>query len=117
MYQEIIDTYTANAAKLIAPVQAFVKLSLDNTEKLYSMQLDIAQSYLDLGVAQLRAFSEVKDPESLQAFVAKQVDVARGVSEKMIADVQAVAKIGSEFNADTQALARESLSAVVSQAA
>lgn len=117
MYQEIMDIYTTQAEKMFAPAQQFARLSLSNSEKLYALQLEIAQSYVDLGVEQLKAMIEVKDPESLQAFVTRQVDVARNVSEKMIADAQAVAELGSKINAETQQLARESLNAAVSLAA
>ena len=71
MYQEIIEIYTAQAEKLFAPAQQFARLSLSNSEKLYALQLEIAQSYVDLGVEQLKALIEVKDPESLQAFISK----------------------------------------------
>jgi len=117
MYQEIIDSYTAQAEKMFAPAQQFARLSLSNSEKLYALQMEIAQSYADLGVEQLKALIEVKDTESLQAFVTSQVDVARNVSEKMMADAQTVAELGSKFNTETQQLARESLNTVVSQAA
>lgn len=117
MYQEIIDIYTAQAEKFMAPAQQFARLSLSNAEKMYALQLEIAQSYVDLGVEQMKALIEVKDPESLQAFVTKQVDVARNVSEKLLADAQAVADLGNSFNNESQKLARESLTAAVSQAA
>ena len=117
MYQEIIDIYTAQAEKFFAPAQQFALLSLSNSEKLYALQLELAQSYVNIGVEQFKALVEVKDPESLQAFLAKQVDVAKSISEKLIADGQAVAELGTQFNNETQKLARESLSAVVSQAA
>ena len=117
MYQEIIDLYTAQAEKFIAPMQEFARLSLSNSERLYTLQLEIAQSYIDLGVGQLQALTEVKDAESLQVFVTKQVEVAKNMSEKLIVDAQAVAQLGNEFNTETQALARDSLNAAVNQAA
>jgi len=117
MYQELIDTYTAQAEKLMAPVQQLARLSMSNGEKLYALQLEIAQSYVDLGVEQMKSLIEVKDTESLQAFVTKQVDVAKNVSDKILSDAQAVAELGNNINSETQKLARESLTAAVSQAA
>ena len=117
MYQDIFNTYNAQAEKVIAPMQQLAKLSLSNTEKLFALQMEIAQSYVDLGIEQMNAMLEVKDPESLQAFVSKQADVARNVGEKMVADAKAVAELGTEFNAETQRLARESMNAAVTQAA
>jgi len=81
------------------------------------LQLEIAQSYVNLGVDQMKALIAVKDRTSLQAFMSSQVEVARNVGEKMIADTQAVAELGSSFNTETQQLARESLNAVLSRAA
>ena len=46
MYQEIIDIYSAQVEKLIAPAQQFAMLSISNGEKLYALQLEIVQSYL-----------------------------------------------------------------------
>lgn len=117
MYQEIIDIYTAQIEKLVSPAQQFAMLSLNNGEKLYALQLEIAQSYVDLGVEQLKALIEVKDSESFRAYVLNQVDVAKNVGEKLIADAQAVAELGSRFNTETQKLANESLNSLVSQAA
>jgi len=117
MYQEIIDLYTAQLEKVVAPAQQFAKLSVSNSEKLYALQMEIAQSYFNLGIAQWKELVEVKDAESLQAFIAKQVDVAKNVSEKMIADSKAVAELGNQFNNETQKLARESLNAAVAEAA
>jgi phasin family protein len=102
---------------MITPAQQFARLSLTNGERLYALQLEIAQNYIDIGVEQLKALTEVKDPESLQAFIAKQVDVTRNVGEKLIADTQAIVELGQEFNAETQKLAQDSLNVVVSLAA
>ena len=117
MYQEIIDIYTAQLEKLATPAQQFARLALNNGDKLYALQLEIGQSYIDFGVEQLKALIEVKDPDSFRAYVLNQVDVAKNVGEKLIADAQAVAELGSRFNADTQKLVNESLNTVVAQAA
>lgn len=90
---------------------------MSNSEKLYALQVEIAQSYFNLGLEQWKALIEVKDAESLQAFIANQVDVAKNVGEKMVADGKAVAELGTQFNNETQKLARESLNAVIAQAA
>ncbi len=117
MYQEIIENYTTQVEKFFAPVQQFARLSLSNGEKLYALQMEITQSYIDFGVEQMKALIEVKDPESLRAFVSRQAEAVKTISEKMIADTQAVAELGSKFNAESQQLARESVNAALSLAA
>ncbi len=112
MNQELLKLSPVQPEKMLAQVQQFAELSLANSEKLLTMQLEIAQSYVHLGVSQLKALFEVKDAESLQAFVNSQADVAKNVGEKMMADAKAVADLGAEFNADTQKLTLESLMVV-----
>ena len=112
MNQEIAKLFTVQPEKVLAPVQQLAELSLSNTEKLFALQMEITQSYIRVGVEQMKALFEVKDAESLQAFVNNQAEVAKNVGEKMISDVKAVADLGAEFNAETQKLTRESLRVV-----
>ena len=114
MNQEIAKLFTVQPEKVLAPMQQFAELSLSNTEKLLALQMEMTQSYIRLGVEQMKALFEVKDAESLQAFVNSQADVAKNVGEKMIADAKAVADLGAEFNAETQKLTQESLRVVAS---
>ena len=112
MNQEFLKLFSVQSEKLLAPVQQFAELSVANSEKLLTMQLEVAQSYVHLGVSQLKALFEVKDAESVQAYVNSQADVAKNVGEKMLADAKAVADLGAEFNAETQKLTRDSLKVV-----
>ena len=114
MNQEFANLFKMEPEKVLAPMQRLAELSLSNSEKLFALQMEITQSYIRLGVEQMKALFEVKDAESLQAFVNSQDDVAKNVGEKMIADAKAVADLGAEFNAETQKLTRESLRVVAS---
>lgn len=117
MNQEIYNMFAIQPEKMFAQMQKYVELSLSNCEKAFALQLEIAQSYSDLGMAQMKAFFEIKDAESLQAFVNQQADVVKNVGEKMISDARAVADLGVEINAENKKLAEESISLVTSQAA
>ena len=112
MNQELYKLFAVNPENMVAQVQGLAELSLKNTEKVFALQLELVQSYVHLGVEQLKAMYEVKDAESLQAFVNSQADVAKNVGEKMIADAKAVADLGAELNAETQKLTQESLKVV-----
>lgn len=114
MNQEIAKLFTVQPEKVLAPMQQLAELSLSNSEKLFALQMEVAQSYVKLGVEQMKALFEVKDAESLQAFVNNQADMAKNVGEKMIADAKAVADLGAEFNAETQKLTQETLRVVAS---
>ncbi len=117
MNYELFNAYAVLPEKVFAQMQQYAELSLANCEKLFTLQLEIAKSYSDLGIEQLRAFTEIKDAESLQEFVSRQSDVAKSVGEKIISDAKAVAELGIEINTETKKLAQESINLVASQAA
>lgn len=117
MNTEIFDSFAVLPEKVFAQMQQYAELSMANCEKIFALQLEIAKSYSDLGVEQFKTFVEIKDAESLQAFVSKQSDVARVVGEKIISDVKAVTDLGIEINSDAKKLAQESISLVTTKAA
>jgi len=117
MNNDVFDTASVQAEKLLAPVKEFNKLAVANVEKLAQLQVSSLQEYSALGIAQLKAFSEVNDPASLQDYVGKQSEFLKTVGEKLASDARAVAELSKEFNAGAQQLAKESVEALAAKAA
>ena len=117
MNQQLYNMFPVQPEKVLVPMQRFTELSLKNTEKLFALQLKVVQSYVHLGVEQLKTLFQVKDAESLRAFVDSRADVAKNLGEKIVADTKAVADLGAKFKAETQKLTRESLKVAASGSA
>jgi phasin family protein len=117
MNKEIFPTLVEQSNKILAPVQELNRSVVDNTEKLVALQISSVQSYYALGFSLLRAALEVKDAETLQAYIAKQNELIKSASEKFVGDAKAVAELGRDFSAKTQELSQESVKAITPKAA
>ncbi len=109
MYEKLLSQLTEQSQKFAMPVNEITTLTVGYIEKLSQFQVNAVKSYTDLGMDQLKNASEIKDAESLQAFIQKQTDVASSVSKKIAEDAQTLAKMGEVFATDIQSLAQKDL--------
>jgi phasin family protein len=117
MNKQTYDMFGLDVAKLAAPMKEFNQLAVNHFEKLVALNFESAKAYGELGVAQLKAVSEVQDFDGLQSLVTRQNDVVKQMGEKLAADALAVVELSKSFNMDAQKIAKESLSAVSAKAA
>ena len=109
MYEQLLAQLTEQSQKFAEPVSEITSLTVDYIEKLSQFQVNAVKSYTDLGMDQLKNAADIKDAESLQAFIQKQTEVATSVSKKIAEDAQTLAKMGEVFANDIQALAQKDL--------
>lgn len=114
MTNEIFEKFTSQVQTVLGPVQELNKLYIYNVEKLFEIQLNSARDYTEICLEQMRSATEIKDQKALESFLAKQGETFKAIGEKVIADSQAVASIGSEFTTEAQKLAEKSVEAVTS---
>ena len=117
MNKEIISTLTEQTKNVVAPVQELNRLAVENAEKLVALQIASVESYCALGFSNVKALLEVNDAEAFKAYIGKQSELVRSVSEQLAGDAKAVAELGSDFNAKAQKLGEESVKAVTEKAA
>ncbi len=111
MTNEIFEKFTAQVQTFIAPVQELNKLYIYNIEKLFEIQLNSARDYTEICLEQMRSASDITDQKALESFLSKQGETFKTISEKVIADSQAVANIGTEFSSEAQKIAEKSVEA------
>jgi len=109
MTNEIFEKFTAQVQTVFAPVQELNKLYVYNIEKLFEIQLNSARDYTEICLEQMRSASEITDQKALESFLSKQGETFKTIGEKVIADSQAVANIGSQFSAEAQKIAEKSV--------
>lgn len=109
MTNEIFEKFTAQAQTLFAPVQELNKLYIYNIEKLFEIQLNSARDYTEICLEQMRSASEITDQKALESFLSKQGETFKTIGEKVIADSQAVANIGTQFSTEAQKIAEKSV--------
>lgn len=109
MTNEIFEKFTAQVQTVLSPVQELNKLYIYNIEKLAEIQLGSAREYTEICLEQLRSATEITDQKALEAFFSKQGETFKLIGEKVIADSQAVANIGSQFSSEAQKIAEKSI--------
>lgn len=112
MYTEFFKTFSDQTEKNFEPYIKFNKLVTKNVEVLTELQLNAIRTYSELGLAQMKAASEIKDVTSLTAFNSQQLGVLNKLSQQMMDDSKKLQNIAKEFKDDVEKLASENLKTV-----
>lgn len=107
MYEEMFTKSFANVEGMMEPVVKTNKLAVAQLERLVSFQMSTMQTYVDLGLEQLRAIAEINSPQSLQAFWGKQVEVANSLRQKVLDDTKALVDLGNGMKDEFTKLAED----------
>ena len=116
MTNEMLAKFTTQAQTFFAPVQNLNKLYVYNMEKLFDIQLNSARDYTEICLEQMRSACEITDQKALESFLSKQGEAFKTIGEKVMADSQAVANIGSQFSTEAQKIAENSIEDVTTAA-
>ena len=116
MYEEIFTKNFAQVETFIEPVLKANKLAVTNFEKLVNFQMSAFQSYMDLGLEQLKAAAEVNSPQTLQAFMSKQVETGNVLRQKVLDDTKALVDLGNGFKDEFTKLAEANVKEFVKAA-
>ena len=81
----------------MAPVRAYMALSIDYSEKMINAQMDASKAYADTGIAQMRQMMEVKDAEGLRSYMEGQQKVAKELAERVKGDTDKVVSLQQDF--------------------
>ncbi|QTF92083.1 phasin family protein [Halomonas sp. BM-2019] len=100
----------------VEPARAYGSLALEYYEKLMAAQLDAARAYADLGLAQARAWVDVRDADGLKQVLEGQQKAAQELGERLKADAEAVNALGQDFLQKSQKLVEESLKSASAEA-
>ena len=117
MNTEIPSSFTEQTKNVIAPIQDMNRLIIDNAEKLVALQIASMKSYSALGFANLKALLEIKDADAFQAYLEKQGELIKSVSEQLTSDAKAITEIGSDFSEKVQKIGQEKVKEITKKAA
>jgi phasin family protein len=104
---ELNSSLAEQTKNSIAPVQDMNRLIVDKVEKLVTMQIASAQRYSALGLANLKAFMDIKDADTLQAYIGKQGDLIKSVSEQLMSDAKTITELGRDFGEQVQKIGQK----------
>ncbi|GAK84853.1 hypothetical protein JCM19238_2433 [Vibrio ponticus] len=112
MYTDFFKTFNDQTEKQLEPYIKFNKLVAKNVEVVTELQLNAMRTYSEMGLTQMKAASEIKDPTSLATFNSQQLTVLSKLSQQMTDDSNKLQSIAKEFKEDVEKLTSENLKAV-----
>ena len=112
MTGKIFSLYSEQTNRFLNPAREFNKLAVAQFEKLAQLQLASVQEYTELGLAQIKSASTVRDASDVQDHLGRQNEILKSVGEKFAADARAMFDLSRNFGEETQQIARDGVSAI-----
>ena len=109
MYTDIFKSMTDQTEKQFEPYFKFNKLIAKNVEVMTELQMNAMKTYTDMGLAQMKAVTDIKDVNGLAAFNSQQLAVLSQLSQQMMSDSNKFQAAAKEFKDDVETLTTENL--------
>ncbi len=109
MYSGFFNSLNSQYQNVFEPYVKYNQLIAKNFNDLTNLQLDSARTYAEIGLAQVNANSQIKDPQSLMACGSKQLETMTRLSQQMIEDGKKLSNLATEFKAELEKLVAESV--------
>lgn len=93
----------------MAPMRAYMTLSVDYTEKMINAQMDASKAYVDTGIAQMRQMMDVKDAEGLRNYMEGQQKVVKELAERAKGDADKVVSLQQDFIQKSQKITEDNV--------
>lgn len=93
----------------MAPMRAYMALSVDYTEKMINAQMDASKAYVDTGIAQMRQMMDVKDAEGLRSYMEGQQKVVKELAERAKGNADKVVSLQQDFIQKSQKITEDNV--------
>ena len=112
MSAEMMSAFNGSMRNIFGPVQKMNDLVVAHLEKVVTIQMESVKNYTNLGIAQMKAATEVNDLWSFFGYVSKQRMYVAKLSEQFVSDAQKISELGGNFMEKAQSVAQEKARAV-----
>ncbi len=101
-------------SKIYEPIQKLIDLNLQKFQAAAAAQSEATKSFVTQTDARIRAASEIKDFDTLAAFLKEQAEIARDTMEKLIAESKAASDEIVAYGNEVQKILNDSLASMTS---
>ena len=108
MNTDFIKDLNDKAKESLEPMNKIGELMTSSMQEAFKAQMESAKKYSDFASARFKAFTEIKDPESLQDFFKEQMEAFGELNEQMMRDIQALGDAGNKFREEFEEIIRSS---------
>lgn len=103
---DFLKDLNEKAKDTLEPMSKIGELMTNSMQDAFKAQMESAKKYSDFASARFKAFTEVKDPESLQDFFKQQMEAFGELNEQMMSDLQALGDAGNKFREEFEEIIR-----------
>lgn len=102
MTSDFIKDMAEKAKEGIEPIGKFNSLLTRSVQDTLKMQMEFAKTYSDMASDQFKAFSEIRDMESMQGFFKGQLETMTKFNEQMMSDLQSLSEAAQNFRDEAE---------------
>ncbi len=106
MNTDFLKDLNGKAKESLEPMNKIGELMTSSMQDAFKMQMESAKRYSDFASARFKAFTGIKDSESLQDFFKEQMEAFGELNEQMMSDIQALGETGSKFREEFEEIVR-----------
>ena len=110
---ELMNSWIENSKAAMAPARELGEMTQRVFEKMGEQQMAMTKEYMDLGLRGLQLVSAARDPRAL---VNEQVNLAKEVGDRMLANAEAYNKLAAETQAEFAIWAEKTTESAVAKA-
>jgi phasin family protein len=100
----MFDNFASQVKKFSDPLEKFNTIMLKNMERVTELQVETIRSLAEMGSAQVKEFTEVKDLEGFKNFSANNMSRLVEFNKKIMEDAKSMGDIGINFKHDVEQL-------------
>ena len=97
--------------KFVTPVKELNELTLKSIEQIAAIQVKSIQENAKISVDSLKSATEIRDYNSLQDYMQKQISVTQNLYENAVEDAQEIAKLSQSYASNVKDLVEKSVRA------
>ena len=97
MNTDFLKDFSDKTKETFEPVAKFNELLSQSVQDAFKAQMDSTKKYSEFASSQFKAFTEVKDADSLQQFFKGQMEAFSSLNEQLTEDVKNLAVSGEKF--------------------
>ena len=98
--------------QLINPVMKLNNMAVESLEQIVNIQLKAFEGNVKIGIYSLNTATEVRDIDSLKAYMGDQVAITKYLSGNILADAKEVSELGNSYSLNAQIVVKNVLPAI-----
>lgn len=95
--------------KFMTPVRELNALTVENLEKLFTIQMKYVEDSAKISIDQMKSVSAIADVEGLKSYMGQSAELSKQMTERAISDSRTVLELGNSYTTGVQKIFKDAL--------